>query len=110
VTNEDTSKIDAKLTTGIRLERAVVGVNVLAVVLLAVVSYLISDTRGAIERLAGRLDAIAGRVEQAMRSVAIVEAAHVDERLRSLEQTAISNQRRIEALERENERARPAGR
>ena len=45
-----------------------------------------------------------------MRSVAIVEAAHVDERLRSLEQTAISNQRRIEALERENERARPAGR
>lgn len=90
-------EIKAGVTSGLRLEKASVGVSAIAGLLLMVLIALVSDVRGSIS-------ALVVKVDQSLRDVAVLQAQTLDGRLRILESTATRNVQRIEYLERECER------
>lgn len=74
----------------IRLERASVGINVVAGIALAILIALVADVRGSIRD-------ISGRVETAIRDVAVLQSQTLDARMRSLEQRCATFEARVAA-------------
>lgn len=68
---EETSKM-------IRLEKAGVGINIVAGLALAILIALVSDVRGSISTLSAR-------VETAIRDVAVIQSQNLDAHLRDVE-------------------------
>lgn len=90
---DDTGKDD----TGnmLRLEKATIGINVLAALALTILIALVADVRGSIATMAAR-------VETAIRDVAVLQSQGLDGRIRDIERrtATLEAQRRTQGGER----------